>query len=224
MSLYSLDTDFIGANLLPTSLRKALHLAWIKVILKPLSILFDKTFLKYKDGDTITAYNNGTTYVFGDTVKYTDKSIYECIVASSTGVNPSNITNWVKLNDIFIGTDERVKYTAQKLLFEYALNRYFEVPITDPKIYITRNVIYTTPFVMGNSGSYSSNMPNNSLYSTSFLGTTYTFSSTSVDYTIHIPSVLFTSLGTTLQNRENAIRNFADKYNLAGITYQIITY
>lgn len=224
MALYSLDTDFIGANLLPTSLRKAIHLAWIKVILKPLSLLFDKTFLKYKDGDTITTYNNGTTYTFGDTVKYTDKSIYELIVSSSVGVNPSNTTNWVKVNDIFIGTDERVKYTSQKLLFEYSLNRYFEVPSIDPQIYITRNSIYTTPFVMGISGIYSAPMSKDSGFSTSFLGNSYTYSSLHFDYTIYVPTTLFTSLGSTLANRENAVRNFADKYNLAGMTYSITTY
>lgn len=224
MALYNLDTDFIGANLLPTSLRKGIHLAWMKVILKPLSLLFDKTFLKYKDGDAVTSYNNATTYLFGDTVKYTNKSIYECIVPSSVGVNPSSITNWVKINDIFIGTDERVKYTAQKLLFEYSLNRYFEVPIADPQIYITRYAFVTSTFIMGQSGDYSSSMSNDSIYSSSWMGISPTFTFPIYDYTINVPILLFTSLGSTLSNRENAIRNFADKYNVAGFTYKIITY
>ena len=35
---------------------------------------------------------------------------------------------------------------------------------------------------------------------------------------------LFNTLGTTTTNKENTIRQFADKYNLAGSTYNVITY
>ena len=35
---------------------------------------------------------------------------------------------------------------------------------------------------------------------------------------------LFNTLGTNATNKENTIRQFADKYNLAGTTYNVITY
>jgi hypothetical protein len=55
-------------------------------------------------------------------------------------------------------------------------------------------------------------MPNNATYPAQY------------NFTINVPSALFATLGNNLTNRENTIRSFADKYVLAGITYNIITY
>ena len=39
-----------------------------------------------------------------------------------------------------------------------------------------------------------------------------------------VPIAVFTSLGDTNDNRENAVRNFADIYNLAGMRYDVQSY
>lgn len=224
MSIYQIDTSYVSEQLTPPKLRGVKILAWLKVLLKPISILFDINFLEYKIGSTESDYNNATTYSFGSRVRYIDKSIYELIVSSSVGVNPSSTTNWIKINDIFIGCDERIKYNSQKLLFEYALNKFFLVPIVGNQIYIQNQTTFVTPFVMGNLGSLSSSMPINSVNQINFLGNSYTYTSSAYDYAIYVPTAIFTGLGTSVINRENAIRNFADNYNLAGLKYEVITY
>lgn len=224
MSIYQIDTTYVSEQLTPPKLRGVKLLAWLQMLLKPLSILFDINFLGYKLGSSDSDYSGATTYTFGNRVRYTDKSIYELIVSTSTGIDPTNTTNWIKINDVFIGCDERVKYNAQKLLFEYALNKFFLVPIVGSQIYIDNVTTFVTPFVMGNTGTYSSSMPTNSINQINFLGNAYNYTSGSYDYTIYVPTAIYTALGTDATNRENAVRNFADNYNLAGLIYEVVAY
>ena len=77
---------------------------------------------------------------------------------------------------------------------------------------------------MGNSGTYSSSMPINSINQINYLGNAYTYTSFSYDYEIYVPIAVYNTLGTDATNKENAIRNFADLYNLAGMTYSVVTY
>jgi hypothetical protein len=225
MGIYSLNTDFITENLMPTALRTNKHLAWLKVLMKPLYVLFNVNFLEYKDGSISSIYDSGTTYTFGQRVIHTNKSTYELIVSSSLAVDPTNTTNWVKINDCFIGSNERASYNAQKMLFEYALNKFFLVdPYPADQIYITNRVYYGNPFLMSTSGAASSTMPINSTYSTTYLGSAYTFTTGVYDYTIYVPIAVFNNQGSNDANREQAIRNFADKYNLAGMIYLVETY
>jgi hypothetical protein len=225
MSFYNLNTDYVGEQLTPPKLRTSKFLAWLKVLLKPLNRFMNIDFDFYMTGATCGDYDNTITYSFGDNVIGSDKCVYECIVASSLGVNVTNTTNWIKLNSNFIGANERVKYNAQIMLFEYALNKYFRVAaLPADQIYITNNTYYTDHFVMGNTGTYSSTMPTNSVNQIHYLGNTYTYSSSLFDYTIYVPVAIFNGLGTNTANRENAIRNFANQYNLAGMVYNVVTY
>ena len=218
MSIYTLDTDFVGENLMPPQLRTAKHLAWLKVLLRPLKCFINLIFNKFQDGDTSNDWKSVTTYTFCDTVKWTDKSIYMCIVASSLNVDPSNSSDWIKVNNIFIGANERIKYSSQKLLFEYILNRYFETV----NIYIDNNFVESdVVFLMGNSGETSSLMPNNSVNQIQYLGNTPNYVTAVSDFTIYVPLAFYNSLGTY---KEELIRAFADKYVLAGITYNVTSY
>jgi hypothetical protein len=56
------------------------------------------------------------------------------------------------------------------------------------------------------------------------MGNAPTYIVNAYDYTINVPIAIFNTLGTTTTNKENTIRQFADKYNLAGMNYNIITY
>ena len=51
-----------------------------------------------------------------------------------------------------------------------------------------------------------------------------TYQTNTNDYTIFVPIAVFTALGDTNDNRENAVRNFADIYNLAGMRYDVQSY
>jgi hypothetical protein len=127
-------------------------------------------------------------------------------------------------NDNFIGTRERAKYNSQKMLFEYGLNKYFQV--TGPTyIYIQNNFAEADHvFIMGLSGPTSSRLVLNSQNAESYMGLVASYSTDVYDYTIYVPLAVFNALGTSDANREAAIRSFADIYNLAGMSYNVISY
>ena len=91
-------------------------------------------FEDYKDESVYPDWDILVTYNFGDRVIHTNKCVYECTAlnpdgtaAGVLGTSPTDAFGyfyWTKVNDIFIGANERVKYSAQKLLFEYALNKF----------------------------------------------------------------------------------------------------
>lgn len=208
---------------MPPSLRGAIHLAWLKVILKPIQSLWKLIFVDYKDGSLYTQYDVTLSYNRTDRVVYSNRKVYECIVNAGVGITPDNTTYWVKVNDNFIGASERVKYNAQKLLFEYALNKWFFVDPLSDQIYIENNAVSGSFFLMGGqNGETSSKLAATSISSGWYLGNVYT--PTQHDYTIYVPVAVFNAQGTTTTNREQAIRNFADQYNLAGMIYNVVTY
>lgn len=225
MAIYDYDSNIVGEQLTPPILRNTKFLAWIYVIVKPIQNIWSLIFEDYKDGNSYADFDILTTYNFGDRVLWTDKAIYEAIYTdadgiaqSFNGVYPSNTLFWTKVNEIFIGSNERVKYSAQKLLFEYALNTFF---ITTG-IYITNNFIDVGDvFLMDTDSTESSLMPLDSLYQEDYMDYTATYASGIYDYTIFVPVAFHTSLGT---NADGIIRTFADKYNLVGMQYDIQTY
>lgn len=233
MSIYSYDNKIVAEQIAPPTLRQPKFLAWLYVITKPVQSLWDFAFNGYKDGstfdydldDTFLFFPIGFVFTKGDVIKYS-KGIYVCIQTFSfTGV--VDLTKFNKLQDNFLGVEERIKYNSQKILFEYAMNKWFSVPnsyIPDP-IFITNNFIQSeTIFLMGGSSETSSVMPNNSVYSVDYMGNVPAYIAATFDFTINVPLDLFNTLGTTTTNKENTIRQFADKYNLAGTTYNVITY
>ena len=76
--------------------------------------------------------------------------------------------------------------------------------------------------MLGQTGEYSSKVARNSLFSQSFLGRAYTYSN--IAFSIFVPIAVFNALAGNNTDRENIIRAFADKYVLAGIEYNVITY
>lgn len=223
MSIYTFSTNYISEKLLPPSLRSSKMLAWLKVILTPIQNLWVRIFTDYRTGSLYADYDVATSYVRTDRVIYSNKSVYECILDATAGIECTNTTYWVKINDNFIGASERAKYSAQKMTFEYALNKWFRVPVGDPPIYIVNNIVATSGFIMGATGAYSSAMASDSTFSTTYMGASYSVVSV-YDYTIYVPLAVFNAQGSTNPNRETAIRNFADKYNLVGMIYNVVTY
>jgi hypothetical protein len=222
MAIYDIDVNFVSTNLTPPQLRKPKMIAWLKTLVIELRF-FDFLFRWYRDSSYTSwnIFNPALTYSFNNSVLYTDNCVYMYINTTPTSGNlPSDTNYWVLIQDNFIGVDKRINANAQKIVFEYTLNRWFRTT----GIYITNTTTFTTPFVMGISGTLSSSMPINSINQLQYLGNSYTYTSSSFDYTIYVPVLFFATLGTTPLNRENAIRNFADLYNLAGMIYQVQTY
>jgi hypothetical protein len=218
MSIFTVSYSFVWESLYPPLLRKAIHLAWGTVITKPLQWFHDAFFISYADGTTDLDYNNATAYVIGDRVIFTDRGQYEA-TAAGTGNLPSNTAFWLKVNDNYIGLRERTAWNSQKIIFESALNRWFQTT----GIFITNNLVISDFFLMGNTGELSSTMTNDSAIAGFYMGNAFV-SSTTGNYTIFVPLAKFNSLAGNDVDRENIIRNFADIYNLAGLIYDVETF
>lgn len=221
MAIYDVTFSTVWEKLYPPILRQVKTLAWGVVLMKPLQWLRDLFFNDYADGSSATYYDNSTAYIVDDKVYYDDRAVYICI-QNTTGNLPTDTTYWKKILDNHIGVRERVRYNSRKIVFEYALNRWFNVYAPDPLIYITNNTIYVGAFVMGKTGTYSSVMARNSLFQTNFLGNSYTYNN--IAFTINVPILVFNALASNNTDRENIIRNFADRYVLAGIEYDVQTF
>jgi len=218
MSIYEYDNEIVSEQLMPPRLRRPAQLSWLYVITSALQNLWALIFEDYRVGSSYADYDNSTAYSLQDRVRWTDKAIYECISPTTAGTLPNDATYWIKVNEVFIGTDERIKYSAQKLLFEFALNKFF---ITTG-IYIQNNFLNTGDvFVMDTDSLESSVMPLDSFYQEDYMDYTATYATGVYDYTIFVPVAFYTSLGT---NADLIIKTFAEKYNLAGMLYDIQTY
>lgn len=224
MSFYDFDTDILGKQLLPPQLRRTKFLAWLKVLLKPLQWKRDVFFDSYAAGSSDPFFDSSNSYSTPDRVVMSDNSVWESLNTSPTlgSVSSPFITpdEWVKVQDIYIGVDERRKYNAQIIVLEHALNRWFQNP-NNPQIYVGNNTV-TNHFLMGASSSTSSTMPVLSAFVSDYMNDSY--SPIAYNFTVYVPAALFATLGTTTQNRENAIRNIVDKYCVAGILYEVTTF
>lgn len=219
--MYFIYFALVWEKLYPPHLRKALHMAWGYVLTKPLQYLRDITFELYKDGSPYQRYDSLTNYVIGDRIYWSDRCVYEALSAN-IGIDPTDAVIWRKIVDNRIGVLERVRYNSQKMIFEYGLNRWFDIDSGDPQIYITRNSSTTSFLLGGQTGLTSSVLVNNSAYATSYLSNTFTYNA--YNYTIYVPIAVYTALASNNTDRENVIRSFADRYNLAGMRYNVVSY
>jgi hypothetical protein len=192
-------------------------------------------FGTFKDGNAAALYSGATAYAVGNQVKYTDKSIYQCWVAS-TGNLPTNTNYWFKIQDNFVGIEPRCKYNAQHILFEWALNEWFGTTFvnvpgnsdiwigpgspSDVVLYVGFTEVNSSLIVYGNGEAQTFIQAIN-------------IANTGDEFTINVPIAVANALtippATDIApnisaNNENIIRQIADLYNYAGITYNVITY
>jgi hypothetical protein len=229
-----INTDTFAVNFLPPKKRLPIYKAWVKTLLKPLQVLYNTMFGTFKDGNAAAIYNGATAYVVGNQVKYTDKAIYQCWVAS-TGNLPTNTAYWFKIQDKFVGIEPRCKYNAQHLLFEYALNEWFGTTFVNvpgsSDIYINAVGANLGAFYVGFTPTDSSFVVYDEPEATAFIQA-LDLTTASISFTINVPIAVANALTTETANtvpnisanRENIIRQIADLYNYAGITYDVITY
>lgn len=221
--IYDYNNELVGEQLTPPVLRKTKFLAWLNVITSHVQKLWNTIFIDYKDGSDYPDYDAFTLYALGDRVIYTDKMIYEAIDAS-LGALPSDTTKWVLINDNFIGIKERIKYNSQIILLEYALNKWYRIPSTDPQIYLSIFSNVSMQFVLGDSSATSSLMPNNSLNQIQYMGNYPNYPIVDYDFIVYVPSAVYATLGSDVDNRYNNVYGFVSKYTLSGIKFIIDTY
>lgn len=222
-SIYTVDYASLGTELLPPDKRKTNMRAFVTAILSPVQYALNLFLGSYRTGNPSAPWVAGT-YAKGARVQY-GRAIYESLADSNTAI-PSDTNWWRQIQANFLGVEERVKYNGQKVVLEYALNRYFSTTFVQPgagtsDIYITTNTPPAYPFVVGALiATSSTTYPT---YSTEFVLNGYTFIG-NYRMTIHMPSGVYTALSTTTSARDNIVRQFVDTYIPAGISYQIVVY
>lgn len=226
MSIYTYDSNTVGEQLTPPILRKAKFLAFLYVLVKPIQNLWELVFAEYITGvGTHSIYSDAVSYSIGNVVVWNNGYVYECIKTPLVaGTKPSDTIYWLLRNTNFIGSDNRVKYNSQIIKLEYQLNKWYQNLASATQIYIENNTAISMQFVMGNDGANSSVMPNDSIYQEQYMGNDPTYPDVSFDFTILVPTALYTTLGTTASNREYNVRAFVNQYVLSGIKYKINTY
>ena len=187
MSIFQINESILWQQLVPPMLRKPTTNAWGDALTKPLQYNND-LFVEYLTGSTYPVFTTGTTYVINDRVIYINRGVYENL-SGSTGTLPTDADYWRQVNENYIGAQERSKYNARKLDYEFALNRWFEVDGFTPTvtattvtpdlfaasaqtIYIETNVVTPPGFLMGQTGEYSSVMVNNGVFAEVFMQNT----------------------------------------------------
>ncbi len=231
MGIYNVNFYNEFQQLLPPKKRKKFNMAWMGVFAKSFQRLRDLWFSDYADGFTGLKYNVGTNYAKGDRQRYIDHSVYEALDAIPAG-NPPPDARWLKILDVWIGVRERINYNSQKIVFETALNKWFDTTfrlapgLSD--IYITTNLYSTNGFIIGVDENESSTIkiPIEQEY---YILDAFVFGT--INFTINVPDSgaspipgWYTALGPDAATRENIIRSYADKYVMAGIIYQVSTY
>jgi hypothetical protein len=230
-----INTDTFAVNFLPPKKRLPIYKAWTKTLLKPLQVLYNTMFGTFQYGNAAAIYSGATAYAVGNQVKYTDKAIYQCWVAS-TGNLPTNTNFWFKIQDNFVGIEPRMKYNAQHILFEWALNEWFGTTFvnvpgssdiwigpgspSDVVLYVGFTEVNSSLIVYGNGEAQTFIQAIN-------------IANTGDEFSINVPIAVANALTippTTdiapniSTNNEKIIRQIADLYNYAGITYDVITY
>jgi hypothetical protein len=224
MGLYDVNYTNAGQQLLPPDKRGNVMSRWVAAFLRPLQWLIDIKLNMWRNGYPSPPYLNSTTYAKGDLVVYR-YSVYESAVNGNLGNDPLNTTYWTKVQDNFIGTLERLKYNSHVLVLTYALNKYFGTVFRQPNnvsdIFIEVHIKPVAVFLVGDTEAQSSKVY--TATSSEFVVNSYSFAAFA-NMTIWVPVLVYNALDTDPANRERIIRNFADRYIVGGVTYNVDTY
>jgi len=222
MSIYDVDYNRQGVELLPPDKRFPKQIAWIYALLTPLQWLRDLIFTSYRTGSTAPAYAPGTYAKYQQVIF--KQAVYVSLIDSNTA-SPIDTASWLKIQDNFLGAEQRVLYDGQKIVLEYALNQwfgtYFRQPPNVSDIYLTMHPKPPSVFVIGGDETNSSKVYSNK--SSEYVVDSYAFTPY-YNMTINVPIAVWTALDTVVANRDKFVRSFADQYVVAGIIYNIATY
>lgn len=214
--LYSANFNQVAIDLMPPDKRQPKNKGTLQAVFTAVQWARDLLFGSYKTGATALPYSTGT-YNLYDQVIF-KKGVYESLIPNNT-TSPSNTTNWRLIQANFLGVDERVLFSAQKAILEYALNQRFGGQFRMPPATSHSDIwIQTLPaiaigFLIGNSkGSFIGNSK-----SSDSIGQGATFRQLT-NFQINFLSALYT------QTSESEVRDFVNLYNNLGLTYIIVPY
>lgn len=219
MSLWSIDIAQLVRDLTPRTRRSTEQNALGSGLLSGVG-RSAKILQEYRQGTAAPAWSAGT-YAKYDQVVY-NYAVYESLEDGNTAT-PDDASKWGKILNLFIGVEDAQLYNGGKINLEYALNTYFGTTFSNTPgasdIYIQNNATPDFTFIAGLLEADSSAVGLSG--STEYIPLTYTAAAPVALFTIWVPVAVHTALGT---DADGIIRNFADRYVVAGITYDIDTY
>ena len=219
MSVYDVDWNNFIVNMLPPDKRNPKHIEWLQAMIGQLADDSSLLFNQYQLGSTDPVYVAGT-YAFRAVVIF-NGAVYECVNADGTNLGPTT-ADWRQIAPSFIGAAERIAYRSQKILLEWGLNKWFSTTFRQPPgvsdIFIGNNAFATPVFVVGATEKQCSVVYGDR--SSEFVINAYSFEE-QFNFTIYVPDTVYYGLGDAANE---IVRNFADKYVAAGITYNVIPY
>ncbi len=224
--MINLDYFTIVESLLSPDKRSAKTVALNSGLVTEVANNHSLIFKTYKNGDTIGLYPKWTqkSYNFRDIVRH-GNSIFQSTEDSNT-TQPTLSDSWRLITDNFLGNDFRLKIRGEKIVLEYALNTWFYTTFRQPSqlsdIYITTSKSINIEVLrVGALDTYSSKIYSDK--SSELVINSYAFTNKE-NMTINIPVAVFNGLAVSDSIREAVVRDFADKYVNAGLTYKILTY
>lgn len=217
MSFFNVNINNRIVELLPPDKRYQNNVTFLDSLMTPIQWLIDLFFKSYYEGVN-------SLYVAG-TYNYLDQVVYFGRVYSSNIDNNTDIpttSNWTLVQDDAVGANERVLYTNQKLVFEYALNKRFGSVFTPPysstvsyPIYIENLYPDFHQFWVGETEPFSSLV--GKTLSSEFIGETSN-TGTGTTLTVHIPSSVLSDYG------QETIEGYINKLIPIGMNYTITSY
>lgn len=156
MGLFDITFSNLKDNILPPNYRTAVHKFWILTWTNVIQYLRDRVLGDYRTGSNYPEWTAGT-YAIHDKVIY-NQVVYESQEDGNTDTPPSS--KWAVWLPSFIGSDERKYLNGQKVVLEYALNRYYGTTFRQPPlvsdIYIDNLGSSIVGFVVGVDEAYCS--------------------------------------------------------------------
>lgn len=231
MGLYDININSQSTDLIPVEKRsvenKRLLVSLLSVFSRQWNIFL--AYLKGADNPLSANIWAAGTYTLGNYIIYQPTGqVYECTVASTTEI-PSTSTDWKLVLDSFIGTNESQYFNGSVEMLVYALNRRFSTTfVNDPNvqtsdIYLETLTDSDAMFQIGYTDSESSAIGEITVNTTEQLTYNDTVSYNNA-FNIKIPVADYNALGATSAQRTASVKNFANKYIVAGIYYDVIPY
>jgi hypothetical protein len=217
-NIYDIDFSQQGPELIPPDKRDSGTISLVNALLKAMQWCRDLLFTSYKTGATAPAYATGT-YDKYDMVIF-EKGVYYSLIAGNTDL-PTVETSWLKVQDNFLGADQRVKFNGQSIVLEYALNQRFGGVFRPPgssshsDIYFNKLVPVISGFIVAQTEDYSSTVGQTD--SDDKIGLRYPF------VRLHNFQINVLNSVYVLTN-EQAIRDFANLYVPISINYTVVPY
>lgn len=217
-TIYDIDFSQQGPEILPPDKRDKNTIGLVQSLLSACQWVRDLVLGTYKTGSTAPSYAAGPYNKFDQVIF--EKSVYYSLIDNNMD-DPTISTSWQKIQENFIGVDERMKFNGQVLVLEYALNKRFGGTFRPPgsssrsDIYLQNIPVVVQGFLVGQTEPACSSV--GQTLSSDTIGLRFPF--------VHVFNFQINFLASLYAvTNEQAVRDFTNLYVPSSLTYTIVTY